>query len=190
MWHKHSVIVQFSRSVVSDSLWPQGLQQAKTPCPSPTPRVYSDSCPLSWWCPPTISFSVIPFCSCLQSFAASVFSNKSVHPIRWQKYWSFSFSISSSNDYSVLISFRIDWLDLLAVQGTLKSLLQYHSSKVSILQHSAFFTVQISHPYMTTVKNIALTRNLITSHKLTLNNIATRMISIPNQGCRATLRQK
>ena len=87
-----------------------------------------------------------------------VFSNESVLPIRWPKYWSFSFSISPSNEYSGLISFRMDWLDLLAVQGTLKSLLQHHSSKASILQCSAFFVVQHSHPYMTTGKTIALTR--------------------------------
>ena len=86
-----------------------------------------------------------------------VFSNESALPIRWPKYWSFSFSISASNEHPGLISFRMDWLDLLAVQGTLKSLLQHHSSKVSILQHSAFFIVQLSHPYMTTGKNIALT---------------------------------
>ena len=86
-----------------------------------------------------------------------VFSNESVLCIRWPKYWSFSFSISPSNEYSRLISFRIDWLDLLAVQGTLKSLLQHHSSKASVLQHSAFFIVQLSHPYMTTGKTIALT---------------------------------
>ena len=88
----------------------------------------------------------------------TVLSNESVFRIRWPKYWSFSFSISPSNEYSGLISFRIDWLDLLAVQGTLKSLLQHHSSKVSILQHSAFFIVQLSHPYTTTGKSIALTR--------------------------------
>ena len=87
-----------------------------------------------------------------------VFSNESALRIRWPKYWSFSFSISPSNDYSKLISFRMDWLDLLAVQGTLKSLLQHHSSKASILQGSAFFIVQLSHPYMTTGKTIALTR--------------------------------
>ena len=86
-----------------------------------------------------------------------VFSNESVLPIRWPKYWSFSFSISPSNEYSGLISFRMDWLDFLAVQGTLKSLLQHHSSKVSVLQHTAFFIVQLSHPYMTTGKSIALT---------------------------------
>ena len=87
-----------------------------------------------------------------------VFSKESVLHIRWPKYWSFSFSISPSNEYSGLISFRIDWFDLLAVQGTLKSLLQHHSSKASILQHSAFFIVQFSHPYMTTGKTTALTR--------------------------------
>ena len=87
-----------------------------------------------------------------------VFSNESVLRIRWPKYWSFSFSISPSNEHPGLISFRMDWLDLLAVQGTLKSLLQHHSSKASILQCSAFFTVQLSHPYMTTGKTIALTR--------------------------------
>jgi len=87
-----------------------------------------------------------------------VFSNESVLHIRWPKYWSFSFNISPSNEYSGLISFRVDWLDLLAVQGTLKSLPQYLSSKASILQHSAFFIVQLSHPYMTTGKPIALTR--------------------------------
>ena len=97
-----------------------------------------------------ISFSVLP--------SIRVFSNESVLRIRWSKYWSFSFSISPSNEYSGLISFRMDWLDLLAVQGTLKSLLQHHSSKASILQRSAFFIVQLSHPYMTTGKTIALTR--------------------------------
>ena len=91
-----------------------------------------------------------------------VFSNESVLRIRWPKYWSFSFSISPSNEYSGMISCRMDWLDLLAVQGTLKSFLQHHSLKVSVLRHSAFFMVQLSHPYMTTGKTIALTRrNLI-----------------------------
>ena len=123
------------------------------------PRVYPNSCPLSQWCHPTISSSVIPFSSHLQSFPASgVFSNKSALHIRWPKYWSFSFNINSSNEHSGLMSFRMDWLDLLAVQGTLKSLLQHHSSKASILWHSAFFTVQLSHPYMTTRKTKALTR--------------------------------
>ena len=87
-----------------------------------------------------------------------VFSNESTLPMTWPKYWSFSFSISPSDEHPGLISFRMDWLDLLAVQGTLRNLLQHHSSKVSILQRSAFFTVQLSHPYMTTGKTIALTR--------------------------------
>ena len=91
-------------------------------------------------------------------FPIRVFSNESVLHIRWPKYWSFSFNVSPSNEHPGLISFRMDWLDLLTVQGTLKSLLQHHSSKASILQHSAFFIVQLSHPYMTTGKTIALTR--------------------------------
>ena len=100
-----------------------------------------------------------PFSSCLQSLPASgSFSSESALRIRYPKYWSFSFSISTSNEYSELISLRIDWFDLLAVQGTLESLLQLHSSKASILQCSAFFIVQLSHPYMTTGKTIALTR--------------------------------
>ena len=97
-----------------------------------------------------------------------VFSNESVLCIRWPKYWSFNFSISPSNEYSGLISFRMDWLDLLAVQGTLKSLLQHHSSKASILEHSAFFIVQLSHPYMTTRKTIALTRQTFVGKVMSL----------------------
>ena len=97
-----------------------------------------------------------------------VFFNESVLHIRWPKYWSFSFSISPSNEYSELISFRIDWFDLLAVQGTLKSLLQHHSSKASILRHSAFFIVQLSHPYMTTRKTIALIRQIFVSKVISL----------------------
>ena len=128
------------------------------PCPSPTPRVYSNSCPLSWWCHPTISSSVIHFSSCLQSFPASGSSNESALRNRWPKYWSFSFNINPSNEHQGLISFRMDWLDLLAVQGTLKSLLQHHSSKASIHRHWAFFIIQLSHPYITTAKIIALTR--------------------------------
>ena len=113
---------------------------------------------LSWLCNPTISSSDVPFSSCPQSFPASGSFPMSYLGIRWPKYWSFSFSISPSNEYSGLTSFRINWLDLFAVQGTLKSLLQHHSSKASILRHSAFFIVQLSHPYMTTGKTIALTR--------------------------------
>ena len=155
--------VQFSHWVVSDSLRPHESQHARPPCPSPTPGVYSNSCPSSWWCHPAISSSVIPFSSYLESLPASVFSNKSTLHMRWPKYWSFNFSIRSSNEYSGLISFRADWLDFLAVQGTLKSLLQHHSSKASILRRSAFFTVQLSHPYMTTGKTIALTRQTLVS---------------------------
>ena len=127
---------------MSDSLWPHGLQHARPPCPSPTPGAYSNSCPLSRWCHPTISSSVIPFSCHLQSFPASG---------SFQMSWFFTsggqsigvcFSISTSSEHSGLISFRLDWLDLLAVQGTLKSLLQYHSSKASILQCSALFMVQ------------------------------------------------
>ena len=120
---------QFSCSVVSNSLRPHGLQYARLPCLSPAPGVCSNSCPLSQWCHPTISSSIIPFFSHLQSF-----------PI------------------SGLISFRMDWLDLLEVQGTLKSLLQHHRSKASILWCSAFFIVQLSHSYVTIGRTIALTR--------------------------------
>ena len=97
-----------------------------------------------------------------------VFSNDSVLLLRWSKYWSFSFSISSSNEYSGLISFRMDWLDLLPVQGTLKSLLQHHSSETSILQCSAFFIVQLSHPYVTTAKTIVLTRGTVVGKVMSL----------------------
>ena len=145
---------QFSCSFVSNSLQPQGPQHARPPCPSSTPRVYSNSCPLSWWWHPTISASVTPFSSCLQSFLASRSFPMSVRLIRWSKFWSFSFSfsISPSSEYSGLISFRMDWFDLLAVQGTLKSLIQHHSSKASILWLLAFFMVQLSRSYMTTEK--------------------------------------
>ena len=121
--------VQFSCSVMSDSLRPHDLHHARPPCPSPTPGVHSNSRALSQWCHPAISSSVMPFSSCPQSLAASVFSNESTLRMRWPKYWSFSFSISPSKEHPGLISFRMDWLDLLAVQGTLKSLLQHHSSK-------------------------------------------------------------
>ena len=150
------VSVQFSRSAVSDSLQPHESQHARPPCPSPTPGVYPNSCPSSWWCHPAISSSVVPFSSCPQSLPASESFPMSQLCMRWPNYWSFSFNISPSSEHPGLISFRMDWLDLLAVQGTLKSLLQHHSSKVSILRCSAFFTVQLSHPYMTTGKNHSL----------------------------------
>ena len=150
--------VQFSPSVLSHSLRPHESQHAWPPCPSPAPGVHSNSCPWSRWCHPAISSSVVPFCFCPQSLPASVFSNESTLHNRWPKYWNFSFSIIPSKEIPGLISFRMDWLDLLAVQGTLNSLLQHHRSKASILQRSAFFTVQLSYPYMTTGKTIALTR--------------------------------
>ena len=106
-----------------------------------------------------------------------VFSNESTLPMRWPNYWSFSFSISPSNEHPGLVSFRMDWLDLLTVQGTLKSLLQHHSSKVSILQCSAFFTVQLSHPYMTTGKTIALTRQTFVGKVMSLLlNMLSRLV--------------
>ena len=148
----HWRVVRFSRSVVSDSLGPHRLQHARLPCPI------------------TNSWSLIKFMSIesvmpsnhlilfypllLLSFPVSgSFSNESVLCIRWPKYWSFSFSISSSSEHPGLISFRMDWLDLLAVQGTLKSLLQLHSSKLTVLRYSAFFMVHLSHPYMTSGKS-------------------------------------
>ena len=142
--------VQFSHSVMSDSLRHHEPQHARPPCSSPPPGVHSDSHPSSPRCHPAISSSVVPFSSCPQSLPASVFSNKSTLCMRWPKYWSFSL------EHPGLISFRMDWLDLLAVQGTRNNLLQHHSSKASILLCSAFFTVQLSHPYMTTGKTIAV----------------------------------
>ena len=141
---------------MSDSLQPHGLQHTRLSCPSPAPRAYSNSCPLNRWCHPPILSSVVPFSSCLQSCPSSGSSPRSQF-FGLPMYWSFSFSISPSNEYSGLISFRIDWFGLLAVQETLKSLFQHHRSKASILQCSAFFMVQLSHPYMTTGKTIALT---------------------------------
>ena len=141
-----------------NSLRPHRLQHDRPPCPSPTPRVYSNSCPLSRWCHPTIS-SCHSLCLLPSIFPSiRVFLNESILHIRWPKYCSFSFSINLSNEYSGLISFRMDWLDLHAIQGTLKSLLQHHRSKLSILWGSAFFIVQLSYPYMITGKTIALIR--------------------------------
>ena len=121
--------VQFSHSVVSDSLQPHEMQHARPPCPSPTPGVYSNSRPLSWCCHPIISSSVVPFSPCLQSFLASGSFPLSHFFASGPKYWSFTFNISPFQEYSKLISFRMDWFALLSVQGTLKSLLPYHSSK-------------------------------------------------------------
>ena len=148
--------VQFSCSVVSDSLRPHGPQHARPPITNSQslPKFISiESVMPSNHLILCHSFLLLP--SIFPSIR--VFSNESALPIRWPKYWSFSFSIIPSNEYSRLISFSTDWMDLLAVQGTLKSLLQHHSSKVSILQCSAFFIVQLAHPYMTTGKTIVLT---------------------------------
>ena len=148
--------VQFSHSVVSKSLRPHESQHARPPCSPTSPGVHSDSRPSRPWCHPAISSLVVSFSSYPQTLPASeIFSNESTLLMRWPKYWNFNFNIILSKEIPGLISFRMDWLDLLAVQGTLKSLLQYHSSKASILWHSAFFTVQLSHPYMTTGKTIA-----------------------------------
>ena len=143
---------------MSDSLRPHESQHTRLPCPSLSPGACSNSCSLSRWCYLIISSSATLFSFCLQFFPAS-----GSFPMSWlftsgsQRYWSFSFSISPSNEYSGLISLKIDWFDLLAAQGTLKSLLQHLNLKASILQCSAFFKVQLPHPYMTTGKTIALT---------------------------------
>ena len=145
--------IQFSHSAVSDSLPPHGLQHTRLPCPSPTPgdvhRVGDAIQPFHLLLSPSCPAFIFP--------SIRVFSNKLALGIRWPKYWSFSFSISPSNRYSGWIFFRIIWFDLFAVQGTLKSLLQHHSLKASVLWHSAFFTVQLSHLDVTTGKTIALT---------------------------------
>ena len=141
--HKFSSVAQSCPTLRS-----HGLQHAKPPCPSPTPGAYSNSCPSSQWCHLLLCHPLLLLPSIFPRIR--IFSNESVLLIGWPKYWSFSLSISPFNEYSGLISFKMmDWLDLLAVQGTLKNLLQHHSSKASILQCSAFFIVQLSHPYMT-----------------------------------------
>ena len=140
---------------MSNSLRSRGLYHARFLCLSLFPRVCSSSCPLSWWCHPTISSSVTLFSSCPQSFPTS--RSFPVNRLFTSGSQSNGASASASNEYSGLISFRIDWLDLLAVQGTLKCLLQPHSSKASILQHSTFFMVQLSHRYMTSRKTLTLT---------------------------------
>ena len=161
---------------MSNSLRPHGLQHTRPPCPSPNPRhqthvhgvsdAIQPSHPLS---SPSPLPSIFP--------SIRVFSNESVLHIRWPKYWNFSFSISPSNQYSGLISFMMDWLDLLAVHGTLKSLLQHHRSKASILWRSAFFIVQLSHPYMTMGKIVALTRRTFVGKVMSLLfNMLSRLV--------------
>ena len=168
-------VSQFRHSVVSDSLRPHESQHSRPPCPSPTLGVTqihvielvmpSNHLICTLLLPPSIFPSI------------RVFLNESVVCIRWPKYWSFSFSICPSNKYSGLGSFRMDWLALLAVQGTLKSLLQHHSSKASILRHSAFFIVQLLHLYMTTGKNIALTRQTFVGKIMSLLlNMLSRLV--------------
>ena len=155
--YKALIIWPLPCSVTKSSLThcdPKGCSTSRLPWPSLSLWVCSNSCPLSQWYHPTISSSVTHFSSCLQfSQHQDLFQwVGSSHQV--SNYWSFSFSISPSNEWSGFISFRIDWFDLFAVQGTLKSLLQHHSSKASILRHSAFFTVQLSHPYLTTGKTL------------------------------------
>ena len=152
------ILLLCSHSVMSHSLRPHG-PHARLPCPSPSPRPHSNSYLLSRWCHPTVSSCHILFFLPSIFPSSRVFSSESALPIRWPNYWNFSLSIriSPSGKYSGLISFRTDWLDLLAVQETLKSVLQNHSPKASTLLFSAFLMIQFSHPYMTTGKTIALT---------------------------------
>ena len=173
---------------MSNSLRPHGLQHARLPCPSRNPKACSNSHLSSQWCHPIITSSIGPFSSHLQSFPASgSFQMSQVFASGGQSIGSFSFSISPSNDYSGLISYRMDWLDLPAVQGTLKSLLQHHSSKASVLRHSAFFTVQFLHPYMTIGKTVALTRWTFVSKVMSLlfNMLSIRLIAafLPRSKC-------
>ena len=160
---------------MSDSLRPPESQHARPPYLSPTPRVHSNSRPLSHWCHLILCHHLLFLSSIPPS--VRVFSNESTLHMRWPKYWSFIFSISPSNEHPGLISFRMDWLDLLAVLGTLKSLFQHHSSEASIPQCSAFFIVQLSHPYMTTGKTIALTRWTLVGKVISLLfNMLSRLI--------------
>ena len=166
-----------SSSVMSDSLQPWGLQHAGLPYPSPIPEAYSNSGPHDGDAiqPSHPLFSLLLLPSVFPSIR--VFSNESVLCIRSPKYWSFSFTISPSNEYSGLISFRIDWLDLLADQRTLKSLLQDHSQKPSVFGHSGFFIVQLFYPYMTIGKTIALTRWIFVDKVMSLPfNMLSRLV--------------
>ena len=162
---------------MSDSLRPHESQHARPPCPSPTPGVHTDTSIKSVMpsshlilCRPLLLLPPIPP-------SIRVFSNESALHMRWPKYWSFSFSIIPPKEIPGLISFRMDWVNLLAVQGTLKSLLLLHSSKASILRHSLFFIVQFSHPYMTTGKIITLTRwSFVGKVMSLLFNILSRLV--------------
>ena len=165
---------------MSHSLRPHELRYTRIPYPSPTLWACANSCPLSRWCHPTISSSVVPFSSHLQSFPASgSFQMGQFFTSNGQNVGSFSFKISLSNEYSGLISFRIDCFDLLAVQRTLKNLLQHHSSKASTLQCSTFFIVQLSHSYITIGKTIALTRQTFVGKVMSLLfNVPSRLVII------------
>ena len=154
---------------MSHSLPPHVLQHSRPPCPSSALRAYSNSCPSIVSVIPSNHLIVCPLLLLPSIFPSiRVFSSESALPIGWPKYWSFNFSISPSNEHPGLISFRMDWLDLREVQGTLKSLLQHHSSKALIILCSAFFIVQLSHPYMTTGKTIALTKRIFDGKVMSL----------------------
>ena len=160
-WLRCFVLLICSCSVTQlcPTLWPHGLQHARPPCPSPSPKVGPNSCPLHQWCHPSNYLILWHPLLLLPSIFPSIrdFSNESTVCIKWPKYWSFSFSISLSNEYSGLISLKIDWFDLLAIQETFRSLLQHHSLKASIFWPSAFVTVQFSQLYLTTGRTITLT---------------------------------
>ena len=150
--------VQFSHSVMSDCLRPHETLHARPPCPSPTPRDHSDPFPLCQWCHPTISSSVVPFSSCPQSFPASgSFQISQLSASGGQKYCSFTFNISPSKEHPGLISFKMDWMDLLAVQGSQESFTTPQFKSINYIALS-FLIVQLSHPYMTNGKTIGLTR--------------------------------
>ena len=175
---------------MSNSLWPHESQHAKPPCPSPTLRVQSNSCPLSPWYHPAISSSVVPFLFCPQSLPAlQSFPMSQLFAWGGQSAGVSALASVPPNERPRLISFRMDWLELLAVQGTLKSLLQNHSSKASVLRHSAFFTVQLSHPYMITGKTIALTRQTFVGKVISLLfNMLSRLVItfLPRSKCLLT----
>ena len=176
----------FSGSVVSESLQPHGLQHSRRPCPSLSPSLLK-LMSIESLMPSNHLILSLPLLLLPSIFPSiRVFSNESALCIKWPKHWSFSFSISPSNEYSGLISFRIDWFDLFAVQGTLKSLLQQHGSKASILQHLPFFIVQLLHSYMTTGKTIALTRQTFVDKVMSLLfNMLSRLVItfLPRSKC-------
>ena len=167
------ILLLFGCLVMSDSLQPH----ARPPCPSRTPGVQTNPCPLSWWCHPTISSSVVPFSCCPQPFPPSESFPMSQLFTSGSQSIGVSASTCLSSEHPGLISFRMDWLDLLAAQGTLKHLLQHHSSKASICWRSAFFTVQLSHLYMTTGKTVALTRRTFVGKVMSLLfNMLSRLV--------------